>query len=59
MLENIIKRPYLLLFLLTIPIGFLIGLLWGCAGSTVGMFKGGFMAIILLLKFHDEDFYNV
>jgi len=56
MLGNIIKKPYLLLTLLTIPIGYLIGLLWGSIGSVVGLFLGGFMAFILLLRFHDEDF---
>ena len=56
MLGNIIKKPYLLIFLLAIPIGYLIGMIWGGAGSAVGMFIGGFIAFILLLKFHDEEF---
>jgi hypothetical protein len=56
MLGNIIKKPFLLLSLLTIPIGYLIGLLWGSIGSFVGLCLGCFMAFILLLRFHDEDF---
>lgn len=59
MLGNIIKKPYLLLSFLTIPIGYLIGLLWGSIGSLVGLFIGGFIAFILLLRFHDEDFYKI
>lgn len=56
MFGNIIKKPYLLLLLLTIPIGYLIGLFWGSIGSLIGMYIGGFMAFILLLRFHDEEF---
>jgi len=56
MFSNIIKKPYLLLLLLTIPIGYLIGLFWGSIGSFIGMYMGGFMAFILLLRFHDEEF---
>ncbi len=55
MIGNIIKKPYLLLSFLFIPIGYLIGLFfWGDNGGFFGKIGGGVFALLLLIKLNDE-----
>lgn len=49
MLGNIIKKPYLLLSFLIIPIGYYFG-------DGFGVFIGCFLTFAVLLKFHDQEF---